>query len=180
MNLRLPIIRNILIALTAATAILSTSGCSEGSTSAQARVTSDAAWVLASAPEGAMSVTQAKAEMSVGDTVILRGIIGGSRAPISAQSPVFTVIDTGLFNQCTTGDDHCNTPWDYCCAAPSDLKANAATVQVIDASGTPITDSVTAHGFAPLDEIIVVGTVGPRPNAEVLTVRARGIYRIDG
>jgi hypothetical protein len=74
-------------------------------------------------------------------------------------------------------DDSCPVPWDYCCETPETITANAATVQIVDADGQPISGDPTAHGLAPLDEIMVVGTVGPRPNESVLTIRATGIYR---
>jgi hypothetical protein len=173
-----PARQRITLAFTAVAAAALLTGCGESSTSTAA--TSDAPWVLASAPDGAMSVTEAKAEMNVGDTIILRARIGGSRTPISDASAVFTVMDLAIPHCGENPNDACPMPWDYCCETPETITANAATVQVVDASGTPIGDSVSVYGFAPLDEIIVVGTVGPRPNQEVLTIRARGIHRIDG
>ncbi len=135
-------------------------------------------WVLTSDPGDALSITDAKANASEGDTITIRGIIGGTAAPITAGSPVFRVIDTGLYNKCTSEDDHCATPWDYCCADPDDIVENSATVQLVATDGTPFAGDPTAQ-LSPMDEIVIVGNVGPRPNAEVLTIRATGVYRIE-
>lgn len=139
-----------------------------------------ASWVLTTQPASAIAITNAKTDAKEGDTVTLRGIIGGAMEPISDESSVFRVIDTGLENACVAEDDHCATPWDYCCAMPEDIKANSATVVIVDESGQTIDQSPSTQGFEPLDEVIVVGTVGPRPSPDVLTVRATGIYKVNG
>jgi len=156
-------------------------GCSESAEQAQSSTKpSTPAWVLTAAPEGAVSVLEAKASAKEGDEIVLRGRIGGGAEPVSAESSVIRIVDAGLFNQCTVEDDHCPTPWDYCCASSEELVGHSATVQLVDGSGNPITQSPTAHGFVGLDEVIVRGTVGARPNDEVLVVRATGIYRKGG
>jgi len=163
---------------------LSLAGCGgESAGSGEATQTSgtDAAapaWVLASAPAEPRGIAELKATAAEGDRVVLRGIIGGSAQPMSDESPVLRVVDTGLYNLCTAEDDHCSTPWDYCCADQAELASNAATVQVVNADGAPVRDSLREHGLGELDEVIVVGTVAPRPNETVLTVRATGVYRV--
>ncbi|MFW5681973.1 MAG: hypothetical protein ACOC1G_03120, partial [Phycisphaeraceae bacterium] len=74
--------------------------------------------------------------------------------------------------------DGCPAPWDYCCEAPETIRANAATVQLLDEDGNASDISATAAGLVPLDEVVIVGTVGPRPAADVLTVQASGVYRV--
>jgi len=161
---------------------MSLTGCGEngsagGEDAAGAIEKDGATWVLADAPEGAVSIVEAKGSAAEGDRVVLRGIIGGEAEPMSDGSVVFRVVDTGLDNRCTEEDDHSAKPWDYCCAASEDLVANSATVQVVDASGAPVAESASNFGFSPLDEVVVVGTVGPRPDDRVLTIRATGVYR---
>ena len=134
------------------------------------------AWVLTSAPEGAISITEAKASAKEGDTIVIRGRIGGRHSPITAESPVFTVMDMGLEYCGQFHDDGCTTPWDYCCETPGTITANAATVQIV---GEGRIDPV-AGGLAPLDEVILIGTVGPRPDENVLTIKATGIYTQEG
>lgn len=135
-------------------------------------------WVLASAPAEAMSVTQAKSSASEGDTIAVRARIGGRMEPITGDSAVFTVMDLAIPSCAELEDDHCRTPWDYCCETPETIRANAATVQLVDESGAPIDIDPTTELDA-LDEIIIVGMVAPRPSPDVLTIKARGIYVVE-
>lgn len=164
--------------LTFSLALLGT-GCNEqeASQSTKQSLTSEPSWVLNSAPAGALSITEAKASATEGDVVTIRGIIGGTRDPLSSASPVFRVVDTGLYNKCLSDDDHCATPWDYCCAAPDDVVSNSATVQLMNADGTPFAGDPTAS-LDPLDEVVIVGRVGPRPNKDILTIQASGIFNV--
>ena len=141
---------------------------------------SSASWILTTAPADASDITDAKSNAREGDAIVLRGIIGGSKDPLSAESAVFRIVDANLFNRCTSEDDSCSTPWDYCCADPDELVSKSATVQVVDAAGNPVSQDPRSVGIEELDEVIVVGTVAPRPNEKVLTVRATGIHRVGG
>lgn len=136
------------------------------------------AWLLESAPGDAIAVASAKASAVEGESIVLRGRIGGRMAPISADSPVFVVMDLDIPHCGQIPGDSCGTPWDYCCETPESITANSATIQVVDAQGKPIEGSPMGHGFSALDEVVVVGTVGPRPTPEVLTIRATGLYRV--
>ncbi len=133
-------------------------------------------WLLAWSPQGATSVTDAKASAQEGDTVVIRGRIGGRRDPITGGSPVFTIVDLELPYCGQEVADGCGTPWDYCCETPDTISANSATVQVIDGAGSPIGDDLTSQGLSALDEVVVVGLVAARPSDAVLTVRATGVY----
>ena len=133
------------------------------------------AWILASAPQGDVSVTEAKSSAMEGDQIVLRGRIGGRHQPMSPQSPVFTIVDLDLEYCGQYNDDECGTPWDYCCETQSTIAANSATVQVqgdmIDLSGA---------GLKPLDEVVLIGTVAPRPDDQVLVIRATGVFSVGG
>lgn len=172
---------NRLAAVLLMSATMTLTACQEGDTSASAGSnTTTPAWMLDAEPADAMSITRAKADATEGQQITLRGIIGGSKNPMSDQSPVFVLVDSELYNQCTAGDDHCPTPWDYCCADPTELNASSATVQLVSDDGSPSSVNPVAAGLAGLDEVVVVGTVAPRPNEQVLTVRATGVYRVGG
>jgi hypothetical protein len=134
------------------------------------------AWILAEAPAQAESVADAKANAAEGGAIVVRGIIGGQRDVLGAASPVFRIVDASVHNECLSEDDHCPTPWDYCCVPREQLTAASATVQVVDAAGTPVQESLVSAGLSPLDEVVVVGTVGQRPSPEVLTIQATGIH----
>ncbi|MFP3422727.1 hypothetical protein R0K19_25495, partial [Bacillus sp. SIMBA_161] len=70
-----------------------------------------------------------------GEPITLRARIGGRATPISDDSGVFTVMDLSVPHCGQLADDGCPTPWDYCCEDPDTIKANAATVQIVDTAG---------------------------------------------
>ncbi len=163
------------------TAAIVLASCSKSESEAPEQSAADApAWVLAVAPSDAVSIVEAKSTVKEGDHVVLRGRIGGRKEPLTSGSPVFTVMDLEIPHCGENALDACRTPWDYCCETPETITTNSATVQVVDELGQPISDDLKAFGIEALDEIIVVGTVAPRANEEVLTVRATGIHRVGG
>jgi hypothetical protein len=171
--------RSILSVLLAAPLLmLSACGESPDTKTTQSTDAPTPAWVLASAPAQASDVATAKQSAEEGDQITLRGRIGGRKDPIADGSPVFTIVDLAIPHCKQLHGDRCPTPWDYCCEDPRTLTDNAATVQIVDAQGRPIDASPAAHGFAPLDEVIVVGSVAPRPDDRVLTVRATAVHRV--
>lgn len=137
-------------------------------------------WVLTSMPDGAVPVGQLKADAKEGDRVVLRGRIGGRSDPMTSGSAVFLVMDPAIPSCADEPGDNCPTPWDYCCEPKESLAANNATVMVVSPAGQAVDTDMRLAGFAPLDEVVVVGVVGPRPSPEVLTVRAEGVYRVGG
>jgi hypothetical protein len=151
-----------------------------GNTAAEPTADTGPSWLLTAAPENPTSIADAKASAKEGDTITLRGIIGGEMKPMTAESPVIRVVDADLYNRCTAEAGHCNTPWDYCCADPDDLRTASATVQIVNADGSAFTGSPIAAGLEPLDEIVITGTVAPRPTGEVLVIKATGIHRVNG
>jgi len=75
------------------------------------------------------------------------------------------------------GEDHCPTPWDYCCESPENLTANSATVEVVGADGRALRAALRGwNGLQPLKTVVVKGVVGPRPAPGVFVVRATGIF----
>ncbi|MEM8836004.1 MAG: hypothetical protein AAGD00_09315 [Planctomycetota bacterium] len=133
--------------------------------------------MLTNAPSDAIGVRSAKGSAQPGETIALRGKIGGRIEPMSSGSPVFTIVDLAIEDCTQKMDDNCPTPWDYCCTPTEIITANSATVHLIDASGNASSTDPIAGGLQPLDEVIVVGTIGPRPSEQVLTVKATGVYR---
>ena len=147
-----------------------------GTTGSAAPATAN--WRLASMPADAQGVKAVKDTAVEGDTVTVRGIIGGRKDALSADSAFFVMVDPDLENVCVGEDEHCATPWDYCCATPDDIQTNSATVQLVDAEGTPLELDLGSQGISPLDEVVVVGTVAARPSPQVLTIRATGLHRV--
>jgi len=177
-------IRTLLIA-TAATALV---GCGEsasnddpsgaGAPAATAPAGSPPAWMLASMPnEDPTDVGMAKAGAEEGDEITIVGRIGGSVDPMIEGRAVFTIVDSAVPTCADLKGDNCPTPWDYCCEPRDSLVANSATIQVVDEAGKPLEIDLSEHGFEPMDEVVVVGTVGPRPSDAVLVVKAEKLRR---
>lgn len=139
-----------------------------------------AAWLLTEAPADARAIPEIKPTAAEGDAVVLRARIGGRKEPITPGAAVFIVIDPSVPSCDQIPGDNCPTPWDYCCEPRESLNANSATIQLVDADGTPIQTDLRAAGLNPLDEVIIVGTVAARPSAQVLTVRATGVHKVGG
>ena len=150
---------------------LGLAGCSEEAGAPEA---TGASWLLASEPEGAVGVVEAKASAAEGDRVVVRGRIGGRAEALYLGSAVFTILDLGVAHCGENPEDGCATPWDYCCETPDSIAANGATVQVAGV------ESGSLGGLSPLDEVVIVGTVGPRPTPQVLTITATGVHRVGG
>jgi len=131
--------------------------------------------ILDAAPEGAKSVSELKASAEEGDEVVVRVIVGGRMDPIVEGRASAIAIDAAVDNACTGDDDHCKTPWDYCCTPKEELNANMATVQIVDEKGRVVAADLSEH-FQPLSTLVVKGVVGPRPDANVLPINASGIY----
>jgi len=132
--------------------------------------------LLTAEPADAKTVEELKGQVGVGDTVAIRGRVGGSREPFVAGRAVFTIVGPGLKACSETPGDNCSTPWDYCCEPPKDIAAHLATVQVVDAAGATVKADVKGHGgIKELSDVIIVGKVA-EADATSLVVSATGIY----
>lgn len=136
-------------------------------------------WISSTVPDAALGVSDVKKVAQEGDTVTIVGRIGGRREPFTEGAAVFILVDSGLPACSDIEGDNCRTPWDYCCETKESMTANSATIQVLGEDGAPLAVEMTNY-FEPLDEVVVVGTVGPRPTDDVLIVNATSIGRSDG
>lgn len=164
---------------TAAVMVGCDSNGQSGGTGASTGQTQPASWLLTEAPESWEEIAAIKPTIEAGESVVLRGRIGGRVAPIAASSPTFVMMDPSVPSCADDPDDHCPTPWDYCCTDPKVISASNATVIVLDKDGSQTKLDLVAAGLSPMDEVIVVGTVDARPNQSVLTIRATGIYKVE-
>lgn len=116
--------------------------------------------------------------LKVGDEVVLRGRIGGSKEPFVAGRAVFTLMGRGLKPCNENPDDNCSKPWDYCCETKQDILANSVSVQVVDAKGQILrTDMKGRRGLKELSEVVVVGKV-TSADAKSVVVNAGSIAAI--
>ncbi len=132
--------------------------------------------MLASLPEDAKPVEDAKSAAKVGETITISGRIGGMMKPFAEDRAVFTLVGPGIPACSDSGDDHCSTPWDYCCETSEDIAAHAATINVVDDSGKVIKASLKGvGGMKELSAVIVVGKVRAIEGAS-LVIDAQGIF----
>lgn len=152
-------------------------GC--GGSPAESSAQPTASWLVAELPAGAVPVAEAKRTAREGQLVVVRGRIGGRDEPLTHGAAVFVMMDPAL-PSCEALGHGCPKPWDYCCESPESIMANSATVQVVGDTGGTLAVDLAAYGMHPLDEVVVVGTVGPRPVEATLVIRAQKIHRVSG
>lgn len=132
-------------------------------------------------PENAKDVSDVRkaGTLKVGDEVVLRGRIGGSKEPFVAGRAVFTLVGRGIKACNESPDDKCSTPWDYCCEPKDQILANSVTVQVTDAKGQILrTDMKGRQSLKELSDVVVSGKVASSDGkAIVITASAVAITR---
>lgn len=129
--------------------------------------------------DGAASVLEAKSAAKEGETVLVRGRIGGSRSPFVDGRAMFTIVDASVLACSDTPGDSCRTPWDYCCEQPEDIAKHAATVQVRGTDGAVLRASLKGEGgLRELSPVIVRGTVA-QTDGTVLVIDAE-IIAVEG
>jgi hypothetical protein len=141
-------------------------GCERAGSDAQSTAAPGAgaalpAGLFASIPgDGAMSVLEAKSGAKEGETVLVRGRIGGSVSPFVSGRAMFTIVDGSMLACSDTPDDGCKTPWDYCCEPAADIARHAATVTVVGENGEPLRATLKGQGgLGELSTVLVRGTV---------------------
>jgi hypothetical protein len=115
-----------------------------------------------------------------GDTVAVRGVIGGSSQPFVPERAVFTLMGSALKPCSANPEDKCTQPWDYCCETRADIAANSATIRVVNDRGQPLrTDIKGRSGLKELSEVVVVGKVAETSRG-TLILDAQAIYPLGG
>jgi hypothetical protein len=132
---------------------------------------------LEKAPDGAVELAAAKKSAKPGDAVVVRGRIAGSADPLAANRAILTLLDAAVQTCDKMPGDSCATPWDACCEPKENLRANSATVQVVDSEGKPIKSGLRGlNGIEPMKELVVVGKVKEGSDTNALVIDATGIY----
>lgn len=131
---------------------------------------------LTDEPAGAVPVEEAKKTAKVGDTVTVRGRVGGSKEPFVVGRAIFTLVGRGI-PACTDVPGHgCRTPWDYCHETRPAIAEHSATIQVVDGAGSVLKESPKGwNGIKGLSELVVVGTVS-QTDGDTLLINATGLY----
>ena len=136
--------------------------------------------VLPEAPEGAITITEARKRPTPGTKVIVSGKVMGNDNPIIQSRALLTLGDPTRLDSCDLiPGDECPTPWDVCCADPDVVRASIATIQVIDENGKPVKAGLRGiGGLQELSKLIVIGEVADGSNANNFLVNATGIHVI--
>lgn len=135
---------------------------------------------LSKEPEGAKSVEEAKESAKAGEKIVLRGRIGGSMSPFVKGRAVFTLMGSVLKACSDNPDDHCKTPWDYCCETADAIAKHSAMIQVVDGKGAPLRLELKGvNGLKELSEVVIQGTV-KESQGKVLIINATGLYMVPG
>ena len=128
-------------------------------------------WTLKADPGDALSVIEAHT-MKPGQTVRVVGRISN----IVDGFATFNLVDD-QYEWCgRTGEDHCETPWDYCCVLEAKEAERVVLVEAHDASGT--TAETESLGLRLLDLVVVEGTLAKDEHG-TLSVIATGWFRRD-
>lgn len=136
--------------------------------------------LLPKAPEGAITITEARKKPTPGTQVIVSGKVMGNDNPIIQSRALLTLGDPTRLDSCDLiPGDECPTPWDVCCADPDIVRASIATIQVIDENGKPVKAGLRGlGGLQELSKLIVIGEVANGSNANNFLVNATGFHVI--
>jgi len=134
--------------------------------------------LLSEAPEGAITITEARKRPTPGTKVIVSGKVMGNDNPIIQSRALLTLGDPTRLDSCDLiPGDECQTPWDVCCADPDVVRASIATIQVIDENGKPVKAGLRGiGGLQELSKLIVIGEVADGSNENNFLVNATGIH----
>jgi hypothetical protein len=163
---------------------LAVTGCGEGDDQANNKSPDTSAsdtlvsLLLSEAPEGAVSISEARQNPTPGTKIILSGKVMGNDNPIIQSRALLTLGDPTKLVSCDLmPEDECQTPWDVCCADPDVVKASIATIQVLGESGKPLKAGLRGlGGLQELSNLIVVGEVAEGSNENNFLVNATGIH----
>jgi hypothetical protein len=127
-------------------------------------------------PAGAVDVVAAKQTAKEGQSITLKGRVGGSKEPLAANRAIMTLADLSMPTCDKSPMDQCKTPWDNCCQPAAEIVAKSVSVQVVGADGRPLKAGLSGlGGIAPMKEVMVEGVARvPAPGS--LLVEARRIY----
>ena len=134
--------------------------------------------VIETDPAGEASpIHMARQTIQPGDKVTVKGQVMGNKHPFVEGRAAFILGDRELLTPCNENpDDPCETPWDACCDSPEDKKRGTATIQIVDADGRVLKESVEGvGGIENLAKLVVTGTVAEGSSADALVINAEAI-----
>lgn len=131
-----------------------------------------------SAPQGALSVHEARERIEPGAILTVQGRVAGSKEPFSEHYATLLLADNSLETCDNRPGDSCSTPWDACCMPQETIAKARISVQVVGTDGRPISETLKGvHGLTELDPIVVTGTVAEGSTRDNVILNAAAIYR---
>jgi hypothetical protein len=123
-------------------------------------------------PADAVSVFDAK-EKEAGTEVAVYGRV----REVTHGFAAFTMIDEEIeyCGQADPEDDHCPTPWDYCCIAKDTQVAASLPVEFRDAKGEPV--EAEQPDLKRLDLVAIRGRLEKTDSGGLVLVTTTGWYR---
>lgn len=109
----------------------------------------------ATPPEGAIEVSQLRSRAD-GDQVVVRADVM-DYAPVNGMA-ILKVIDHSLLSCDEMGDDdHCATPWDFCCVDEAEIALASALIEFRDEGKLVAASFKDFHGIDYLSDVVVSG-----------------------
>jgi len=128
-------------------------GCGGDELGAPPPAVSTGSFLLAADLPDAVGVLAAK-KVAAGTAITVYGRVQRT------ATGVFTLVDDEAVRYCgqdRSGMDDCETPWDYCCENPEEVREATLVVDAVDATGQEVPKD--ALGIRPLDLVAVRGTL---------------------
>jgi hypothetical protein len=134
--------------------------------------------VLTAAPAGAKDVGATKKEAKDGETVVIRGRVGGRESDVFTPGYASFYLGDMKLTPCNEKPgDACKTPWDFCCDDSDVITANLVNVEARGADGKPLKiDLKGVQGIDLLSILVVKGKAVKKENDPNVTIIAEGIY----
>ena len=104
---------------------------------------------------GAVDVVDVRSSGVDGANVVLRGTLQDF-----GEYATFRLVEDSLHDCTESGEeDHCRTPWDYCCEDPDKLRTLTVNVEFLDGEFPAQWRLEGQHGLERLTEVAVAGVL---------------------
>jgi hypothetical protein len=125
----------------------------------------------------AEAIHVARENLQPGDAVTVEGRIMGHVSPFVEGRAAFLLGDPEVLTACSdVPGDSCETPWDNCCDSPEDKRRGLATIEVVDADGRVLKETIEGvAGVEKLARVTVSGVVAESPAPEGFVIHAEAL-----
>ena len=127
---------------------------------------------LPAVPDDAIHLNQLPDQ--IGAKVTVQARVGGRLNPFITDMAAMIVADTTQITACDAmADDHCATPWDFCCEPDELVAQNTALVQVVGDNGAPVSEMLSGlYDIRPGSFVTIQGTLQQSEPSTIITAHA--------